>query len=120
MAKAETDDGTPDGAPEKSIEDQAEDLEGIENALGQLPIPGTGNMLTLDAGGELPETATMKMRGGSIPVEGEFEKGTIVRLWLEGAVAEVHFVDIRDKNGFVVGTERRHILASQRIRRVEE
>jgi len=115
MAKVERDEAAngEDGG-EKSIEEQAE---GIEESLGQLPIPGYGNNLTLDAGGNQPESATMKMQGGSLPVEGEFSKGDTVRLWIEGKVQKVEFVDLHDKNGFIVGTERRHVLRSVRVRR---
>ena len=105
---------------EKSIADQAEDLEGVENALGQMPIPGTGSSITLDAGGALPESSEVKMRGGSMPVEGEFDKGETIRFWVEARVAEVHFVDNIGKDGFVTGTVRRHILKNARTRRITE
>jgi hypothetical protein len=133
MAKAETDteDGTgtengdgdngepgqPEGEPEASIADQADEL---EERLGQLPIPGTISELSLNAGGESPETASLKLLGGTLPVEGEFDKGDLVRVWVEGRVTEVAFVDHLGKDGYVEATERRHKVRMVRVRRVEE
>lgn len=129
MARAETTDpdtgnGQPDdGQPpeggddaEASIAAQAEDL---EERLGQLPIPGTGGSITLDAGGEEPESASMRLLGGTLPVEGQFEKGERVRIWVEGIVTEVAFVDHLGKDGYVDGTERRHKVRMHRVRRTE-
>lgn len=100
---------------DESIESQAENL---EQSMGQMPIPGTGHQLTLDAGGEMPQTASMKLLGGSLPLEGEFDKGEIVRVWVEGRISEVTFVDRIGADGYVEGTERRHKLRMTRVRRV--
>jgi hypothetical protein len=119
MASADVDNGeaTESGEPEKSIEAQAEAL---EESLGQLPIPGTITELSLNAGGEKPETASLKLMGGTLPVEGEFDKGDLVRVWVEGRVTEVAFVDHLGKDGYPEGTERRHKVRMVRVRRVEE
>jgi hypothetical protein len=105
------------GEPESSIADQAEAL---EKQLGQLPIPGTIAELSLNAGGESPETASMKLMGGSLPVEGEFDKGDLVRVWVEGRVTSVEFVDHLGKDGYVESTERRHKMRMVRVRRADD
>lgn len=99
----------------RSVEDAAEDPEAPEN--GQMPIPGTGSQLTLEAGGELPESSTVKLRGGSLPLEGQFNKGDTVRVWVEVQISEVHFVDKIDQHGNVNGTERRHLGRMRRVQR---
>lgn len=118
MAIAETDasvNGEAADDEEKSIEEQAEELEA---QVGQLPIPGTGATLTLDAGGNDPETASMRLLGGTLPVDGEFVKGERVKIWVEGVVSEVAFVDHIGKDGYADGTERRHKVRMTRVRRV--
>jgi len=105
------------GESEQSIEAQAQDLEA---QLGQMPIPGTVTELSLNAGGEAPETATLKLMGGTLPVEGEFDKGDMVRVYVEAKVTEVSFVDHLGKDGYVESTERSHKVRMTRVRRVEE
>lgn len=104
---------------EKSIEEQAEEASEDE-ATGQQAIPGTVSKLTLGAGGNKPESSEMKMRGGSLPVDGEFAKGSRIRLVIEGVVAEVSFVDHYGKDNYVDGTVRRHMLRSVHVRRALE
>jgi hypothetical protein len=111
------DGGDTKGEPEASIADQADE---IEKQIGQLPIPGTVGELSLNAGGEAPETASLKLLGGTLPVEGEFDKGDLVRVWVEGRVTSVEFVDHLGKDGYVEATERRHKMRMVRVRRVEE
>lgn len=87
---------------------------------GPPPIAGGQQQLSLLAGGEEPSSASMKMRGGSIPVEGEFEKGDSMTLLVVCRVAEVHFVDTVDEYGTVITTERRHVAKVMSVRRLDE
>jgi hypothetical protein len=86
-------------------------------ALMQEPLPGTGSQLSLLAGGDEPETAEVKLRGGSLPVEGQYEKGEVVNLMIKVRIAEVHFVDVIDKYGNVTSTVRRHVGKMQGVQR---
>lgn len=86
-------------------------------ALMQEPIPGTGQQLSLTAGGDDPETSEVKFRGGSVPIEGQFDKGEIVNVMVKVRIAEVHFVDTIDKYGNVTGTVRRHVGKMQGVQR---
>lgn len=119
MAAAATDErvgnDTGDGEEGESIEEQA----AKEQPL-QLAIPGTEMSLSLDAGGDDPETSSVKLHGGSAPIEGQYAKGAIIKLWVEVRVSEVHFVDSIDKFGHVTGTERRHIGKMMRVQRIPE
>lgn len=103
-----------------SLEELAADEEELEGADETMPpVPGSATQLSLLAGGEEPTSASMKLRGGSIPLEGEFEKGDHIRLVVECRVAEVHFVDNIDRSGYVLGAERRHIARIDSIRRAD-
>lgn len=102
---------TEDEVAGRSIEDEADHPQEPQ----QMPIPGTRPELSASSGGAAPETASMKFQGGSVSVEGEFEKGAVVRVWAEIVVREVHFVDKIDQHGNVTGTERRHIGRVRRI-----
>jgi hypothetical protein len=108
-------DGEDDGSTE-SIEDRADNGEPV----GPPPILGREVQLSLLAGGEEPDSSTFKLRGGSLPVEGEFEKGSIVILRVVASVDEVTFADKKDNDGYVVSTERRHVAKIMSVRRLEE
>lgn len=90
-------------APAESIEDRAK-----QEPPAQEPIPGTDHQLTLIAGGETPDSAEVKFRGGSVPIEGQFDKGEVVEVVIKIRIAEVHFVDKIDKFENVTSTVRRH------------
>lgn len=115
MAVAEDQEtGVDDDAPVgESIEERA------ANEPDQQPLFGTADLISGDAGGEDPQSATIKLRGGSLPLEGSFQKGEVVRMWVEFRVGEVHLVDSLDKFGNVVGTERRHIGVMRRVTRAD-
>lgn len=89
--------------PGESIEDRA-----AQEPPSQEPIPGTGHQLTLIAGGDEPDSAEVKFRGGSVPIEGQFDKGEVVEVIIKIRIAEVHFVDKIDKFENVTSTVRRH------------
>lgn len=64
---------------------------------------------TFSVGGKLPTSTMLRLMGGKIEVEGEFEKGEKIVLQVIGSVDAIEFVDIKDpKTGQVVGCERRH------------
>jgi hypothetical protein len=100
----------------RSIEDAAAEPDDPEGPV-QLPIEGEHRQLSLDAGGDAPETSTIKMRGGSLALEGEFDKGSRVALWVECVIGEVTFADKHDQYGNVTGTERRHVARMIRVQR---
>lgn len=106
-----------DDDPAESIEDKVD--EGEQASLIDEPerIEGHRQQLTLLAGGEEPDSSSFKMQGGKVPVEGQFEKGDLIDLIVKVRVAEVDFVDKVDKDGYVVGTDRRHIAKPLSIRR---
>jgi hypothetical protein len=83
----------------------------------QLPIPGQYQQLSLDAGGDAPQSSSIKLRGGSLALEGQFAKGDVVHLWIEARVGEVTFVDKVDAHGAVTGTERRHVARMTSVQR---
>lgn len=84
---------------------------------GQLPLAGEQLELSLDAGGALPQSASIRLRGGSLALEGQFAKGDVGHVWVEFRVAEVHLVDRIDAHGDVTGTERRHVARMTRVQR---
>ena len=98
--------------PPRSIEEAAEDEPEQEPA-----IEGGKRSLTLTAGGEEPDSSSFKMQGGKVAVEGQFDKGDVIDLLVKVRVAEVDFVDKVDNDGYVVGTERRHLAKPLSIRR---
>lgn len=73
-------------------------------------VISAGGQLTLNVGGgKQPTTSTLRLVGGKIEVDGQFEKGETVVVRIEAKVNEVGFKDQEDsKTGQVVGCERRH------------
>lgn len=102
-----------------SIEELADDDDLVAEDQIQ-PVPGSNTQLSLIAGGEEPTSASMKLRGGAIPIEGEFEKGDALRLVVEVRIAEIQFVDQIDRSGYVLGCERRHVARIDSVRRETE
>lgn len=98
------------------------DLEGAEaeeQARPELEIEASGQ-LSIKVGGEKPDTAQVRLQGGSIQLrEGQFEKGEYVNLVVKARCAEVHFVDKIDKaTGDVVEVIRRHKLKIEHVEKV--
>lgn len=107
-----------DDEPPESVEDKVE--EGEQIAIDEPErLEGTSRrpQLSLLAGGEEPDSSSFKMQGGKVPVEGQFDKGDTIDLLVKVRVAEVDFVDKHDKDGYVVGVDRRHIAKPLSIRR---
>ena len=85
-----------------------------------LVIEGTGQ-LSFDVGGKRVTSSELKLVGGKLEVEGQFEKGELVVLRLEAIVGEVAFVDSTDsKTGQVVGCARRHKARIVNVSRADE
>lgn len=105
--------GTENGS---SIEEMAQNGEGETPETP--PIQAAHQQLSLIAGGEEPTTATMRMKGGAIPVEGEWEKGDMVELRVICRVSEIHFVDQIDRSGYALGCERKHIARVESVQRI--
>ncbi len=85
----------------------------------QIPIPGTGVSISMTVGGARATTSEVSLRGGKMPVEGDFRKGERVNLHVECIVSDIHFPDSHDEFGNVVATSRRHILRPFAIRRID-
>lgn len=76
--------------------------------------------LTLIAGGDTPDKAILKLKQASIENVAELKKGDEVELRVSAKVAEVHFVDVFDKDGYSAGTERRHICVAESVQVVDD
>jgi hypothetical protein len=100
---------------ETTVEEMAEQEE--ELLPMQVPLEGFSDSISVTVGGERPQTSAIALRGGRLPVEGEFKKGDVVELYVRCRVAEIHFVDVIDKYGEVTGTERKHIAKPIAVRR---
>lgn len=104
---------------ERTVEDMAEDAPEKERvAPMQVPLEGFGPTVTVQVGGDRPQTATIALRGGKLPVSGEFKKGDVIEFYVRARVSEVHFVDTVDKFGEVTGTERKHIAKPVAVTRM--
>jgi hypothetical protein len=98
---------------EELAADPPEDVpEEVEMITGQ-------RQLSLIAGGEEPTSASMRLKGGAVPVEGEFEKGDFLVLRVEARISEIHFIDQIDGSGYVMGAERRHVARIDSVQRIE-
>jgi hypothetical protein len=100
---------------ETTVEEMAEQEE--ELLPMQVPLEGFTDSITVTVGGARPQTSAVALRGGKLPVEGEFKKGDEIELYVRARIAEIHFVDTVDKYGEVTGTERRHIAKPVAVRR---
>lgn len=107
--------GEPDKEPEGDLEGQGAD----EQAAPELAVEGSGQ-LSLKIGGSKPTTATIKLRGGSIHVDGgQIEKGESLNLVVSAVCSEVHLVDKRDNStGEITVTERRQIMKITGVEKV--
>lgn len=64
--------------------------------------------LTFDVGGKAPDGSTLRVVGGRIEIEGQYEKGDMLKVEMLVEVRSVEFADEVDKKtGQVVGCERR-------------
>ncbi len=69
----------------------------------------TGGQLTFAVGGKKPTTGSVRLVGGKVDVDGNFEKGQRVVLRVEAVITEIAFRDKKDpKTGNVTGCDRAH------------
>lgn len=108
-----------EAAGDSTVEEMAEQPQEEERvAPMQVPLEGFGPTVTVQVGGDRPQTATIALRGGKLPVSGEFKKGDVIEFYVRARVSEVHFVDTVDKFGEVTGTERKHIAKPVAVTRM--
>lgn len=96
--------------PGDPVPDPEEPQPGEEPAEAfEVTLEGSSNQLSFSVGGKKPTTSELKLQGGSIGLEGQFQKGETVVIRAEIRVGEVAFVDkIDSKTGQPVGSTRRH------------
>lgn len=71
-------------------------------------VEGTGQ-LSFSVGGKKPTGSSLRIVGGRVEVNGQYEKGDLLEITMVVRVCEVGFVDESDeKTQQVVGCERRH------------
>lgn len=100
---------------DEPTDDGLDDLEQLEER-----VIGDHEQLTLNVGGAKVSASELKLRGASLPVDGEFKKGQLVRFEVLTRIGEVHFADKVDSTGTVVGTTRRHIAKVESVQRLAE
>ena len=100
----------------KTVEDLADEPEQIPPM--QIPLEGLGTTITSTPGGLRPTSSTVVLRGGKLPVEGEYKKGDEVELLVRCRVADVSYPDTHDEYGQPVSCERRHTLKLMAVRRL--
>jgi hypothetical protein len=90
-----------------------------EDDEGQMMIPGTAPTISMKVGGPKPTSAEMRIQGGAVGIEGEFQKEEVVHLLVTVRVEDVHFPSTRDKTGKVTSTKRLHLARPIAISRAE-
>jgi len=103
---------------DQTVESLAEQPQEEEVLPMQIPLEGFTDSITVQVGGARPQSSVVALRGGKLPVEGEFKKGDEIELYVRARIAEVHFVDTTDQYGEVTGTERKHIAKPVAVRRL--
>lgn len=83
----------------------------------QIPIPGTQDTVSAVVGGAKPTATEVRLLGGSLPVEGQFQKGDEVTLLVTAKVGSIELVDTTDEWGTVTKTIRRHKLRMTSVHR---
>lgn len=83
----------------------------------QIPIPGTEQRITDVAGGSQPTSTEVRLLGGSLPVEGQFQGEETVTLLVEAKVGSVEVVYTTDDWGETKAVKRRHKLRMTSVRR---
>lgn len=108
-------------------EDADWDKQGIEGADAeeatppmQIPIPGTLDTISLNAGGPKPTSSEVRLNGASLPLEGQYVNDELVTLLVEVRISDVQFPIQRDKYGNATKCTRRHIAKPVSVRKFGE
>jgi hypothetical protein len=116
---------TPPETPEEPAQAPPEgDFEGEgqeeQPRIFELELEGDRKALNGSMGGRKPDTASVKLRGGSAIVpEGQYDKGDVVNLLIKVRCTELHGIDKMDNStGEIVSTERRHIFKVMGVEKV--
>lgn len=82
--------------------------QGGDDALAALVLDA-GGQLTFGVGGKRPTDSSLRIVGGKIDVQGQYEKGQTITATVELVIGEVSFRDRHDaKTGQVTGCDRAH------------
>lgn len=108
----------PDGAEERTLE-PVPDPEPEVGADDRLVVEGSSGQLSMNVGGKKPVSSSLRLVGGKLEVEGQFQKGERIRAEVELEVGEIAFRDKHDSaTGEVVSCDRAHrarVVAFQRL-----
>lgn len=75
----------------------------------QEPVAGDEGYLTTDAGGKTPTDSKLQILGTTLHVEGQIQKGAVIRGTIELRVGGLHFDDKEDgATGQVIASTRKH------------
>lgn len=112
---------SPNGHGTLSIEDMAEDPEGMEEEDTAVYIEGTTGQLSLAVGGRKPDSSEFKMKSVGVRVrEGQYVKGETVMLKVIARIDEIKFVDTHDEYGTITSTKRVHTAKPIAVERIVE
>lgn len=86
---------------------------------GDLTLEGSTGQLSFAIGGKQPTSSSLRLMGGKVKLEGQFQKGERVVLHVEAVVFDVGFKDETDsKTGQTVGCERHQRARITAVERV--
>jgi hypothetical protein len=84
----------------------------------QIPLPGEWDTIGSTFGGREPDTSEIRLLGGKMPIEGSFDKGTVIDLHVRVKVTGVLGQDTVDAFGQEESTIRRHMARMISVRRL--
>lgn len=120
MSVTDLDEARARAADEQGVPVEDMDPEDVQEPTPpmQIPIEGFGATISTTPGGDRPQSSSIALRGGKLPINGEFKKGDVIEFYVRARVAEVNFVDTVDKFGEVTGTERKHVAKPVAVTRL--
>lgn len=81
----------------------------MATATADPPKVTGSDQLSFNVGGKRPSGSSLRIVGGRVEVEGQYEKGQKLRVEMLVEVRSIEFRDeVDEKTGQVVGCERRH------------
>lgn len=117
----QTDDAADDTEPEAPEEPEEPSAELVAEPKPtppmQIPLPGDWETIGDAFGGRAPDTSEIRLLGGKMPIEGSFEKGTVLDLYVRVKVTGVLGQDTVDAFGQEESTIRRHMARIIAVRR---